>query len=223
MKKIIIIVLIIAIIIASITLIFFIMPKDTVLTYYSSETLNIGNNYEIGLSEKSNNQPIKNHMVYVDFINSNGQTTSFKGKTNENGILSIPLNNINSGSYTVKIKSNGNLQHKSISATHQISITDKIEQTTVQNNGLTSKNGITVPDSYNPSPSFAGTDSNNDGYVTYRDMNLAHTPENIGMQIFNDADLNSDGKLTSSEYKIFMYLLNEKRDVYGLEKIVRTT
>lgn len=136
----------------------------------------------------------------IHFVFDDGKSKyEFDADTDKEGKASITPD-LNIGKYSVKCSFNGDDKYSSCEVSDEISIEEA------------------EPDymAYDPIVSFSETDKTNKGYVLYSDMNLAHTPENIGMQMFSKADENNDGKLNDYEYHKFMYILNYNRAEYGL-------
>lgn len=167
------------------------------LEIISSSTITTDTDFSVRLT--SEGKDIKGKTIH--FIFDDGKSTcEFDADTDKHGKASInPALNI--GNYSVKCSFNGDDKYSSCEINDKISI-EKAE-----------------PDymAYDPFISFSETDKYNKGYVLYSDMHLAHTPEDIGMQMFAESDENNDGKLNDYEYHKFMYLLNNNRAEYGLE------
>lgn len=175
------------------------MKADSELIITSGSAITADDEFSVKLTGKDTALAGKNiHIVF-----KNGETTfDFNRTTDENGKASL-IPEIPLGNYTVTCRFDGDDKYSACDASGEITVKEA------------------EPDymSYEPFISFVHTDSNGNGYVEYNEMNLAHTPINIGTQMFSDSDEDGDGRLNDYEYHKFMYILNNERPKYGLEEI----
>lgn len=191
-KKIIIIGLLVVIIIISIFLIMNI-KNSTELSVVSDSS--ITNNEAFSVKLTSNGKGISNAPIHITF-NNNGKVSEFDATTDSNGIAGVNPN-LNNGEYEVTCEFKGEGQYSPSSINQHITIEPNYE-------------------SYSYGHSFEETDTNDDGFVTLNEMNIAHTPKNIRDKMYADSDDDNDGKLNKHEYYKFMYKLNYDRASYGL-------
>lgn len=172
------------------------IKADSELMITSGSTLTANDEFNVKLTSQGN--PLIGKNVHIVF--ENGETTfDFNRTTDENGEASI-IPEITFGNYTVTCHFDGDNEYSSCEASSEITVKEP------------------EPDymSYEPFISFSATDTSGNGYVEYGEMNLAHTPQNIGKQMFADSDDDGDGRLNDYEYHKFMYKLNYGRSEYGL-------
>ena len=182
------------------------------LSITSGSTINAVDGIDVSLTDKDG-QGIPNKEIKITLKNNN-DTYEFKGKTDNEGKTSITPA-VNPGKYDVKCEFDGNDGYSKVSVSKSVTIENgDVKVDTISSTDLESSDSYV---SYTPLISFDETDTNGDGYVTLSDMNIAHTPDNIKQQMYSDADEDNDGKLNPSEYKKFMYLMNEDRGRYGLD------
>ena len=167
---------------------------------------------EMAVTFEGSSSNVSDKILEITFKNDDN-SYDFKAFTDEDGVASVDLDDIEEGTYNITARFSGDNDYAPSSSTTSKAVKDTA--TTVGDTEVS-----TEPDyeSYPVPVSFADTDLNGDGYVTLDDMNIAHTPQNIINQMYSDSDDNGDMLLNEHEYYKFMYKLNHDYESYGISR-----
>lgn len=149
------------------------LKEDCRLEVVSMDSLNVGDQFSIFLSD-SNGNPISDVAVVFTFTDSNGAVVTKQATTDASGNAQVGLDDLSAGGYNVNCSVLENDKYRQSTVSKQISI-NPVQTTsqTSQSNGL-SEDGYSYYPQYGPAVDSAG--------VT-REYAIAHNMHYIPMEI----------------------------------------